>query len=61
MSSHLAKVDTMDILLWLKVNRNMLAVSAKHPVRRVVAWKEIFPTKRNNHNGQDPDSNKKER
>ena len=47
-SSHLSKTDTTDILLWLKVNRNILAVSAKHPIRRIVAWKEIFPSKRYN-------------
>ena len=45
-SSHLSKVDTTDILLWLKTNRNVLSLSSKHPVRRIVAWKEIFPTKR---------------
>ena len=60
-SSHLAKMDTMDILLWLKVNRNMLSVSSKHPLRRVVAWKEIFPTKRNRQKEQDPDVIKNER
>ena len=44
-SSHLSKTDTVDILLWLKANRNILAVSSKHPVKRVVAWKEIHPSK----------------
>ena len=44
-STHLSKTDTVDILLWLKANRNILAVSSKHPVRRIVAWKEIYPSK----------------
>ena len=44
-STHLPKMDTVDVLLWLKTNGNILAMSSKHPVRRIVAWKEIYPTR----------------
>ena len=58
-SSHLSKIDTTDVLLWLKVNRNILSLSSKYPVRRIVAWKEIFPTKlqKRNKDGKEKDKN----
>lgn len=60
-STHLSKVDTVDILLWLKTNRNLLAMSSKYPVRRVVAWKEIYPTRHNIQGRKDVDSYRNDR
>ena len=60
-SSHLSKVDTIDVLLWLKGNRNILSLSSKHPVRRIVAWKEVFPTKHQKTNGNNDEKYVKDR
>ena len=44
LSSHLARDDMVDILLWCQYHQ-VLPLTKNHPVHQLVNWCEVFPTR----------------
>ena len=43
LGSHLARDDTVDVLLWCKAKK-LAALTEQYAVHQIVSWNEIFPT-----------------
>jgi hypothetical protein len=51
LASHLPKDDLIDVVLWSKLNK-LLRLTRESPVHQLVAWSEIYLTRRSNRSAE---------